>query len=83
MTDGPPVKGPRGPAPPKEGRENNLLDLLAADQRFAGIDIRRIVDPKRFIGRAPEQVAAFNRDYVVPIRRRFKKAIGASAALEV
>jgi len=67
----------------QQGRENNLLDLLAADERFAGINLKRILDPKRYVGRAPEQVAAFNKEYVVPVRRRFKKVISTSATLNV
>ena len=66
-----------------EGKKNDLLERLAADERFAMIDVKRVLGPKRFIGRAPEQVAAFNREHVLAIRRRFRNVLGASAGLEV
>ena len=52
----------------REGAENDLLDRLAADPRFAAVKDRlpALVDPVLFIGRAPEQVDEFVRDDVVP-----------------
>ncbi|MFH0981468.1 MAG: lyase family protein, partial [Planctomycetota bacterium] len=67
----------------REGRENNLLDLLADDERFASINVKKVLDPKRYVGRAVEQVEAFNKVYVVPLRRRFRKVLDADATLEV
>ncbi len=44
-----------------EGRDNPLLELVAADPAFAAIgsQLQSLLDPARFIGRAPEQVDAF------------------------
>ncbi|MCP4590714.1 MAG: adenylosuccinate lyase [bacterium] len=67
----------------QHGRANDLIDRLAADRRFVAVDLRRVLDAKRFIGRAPEQVAAFNREHVVPLRRRYRKSLNADAALSV
>jgi adenylosuccinate lyase len=65
------------------GRENNIMALLAADPAFARVNLRTAIDPHRFIGRAPQQVDAFLREYVNPIRRRYRAALGKDAALEV
>jgi len=45
----------------EEGRANPLLELLAASPGFAGLSARfdELLDARRFIGRAPEQVDAF------------------------
>ncbi|MCA8944492.1 MAG: adenylosuccinate lyase [Planctomycetes bacterium] len=44
-----------------EGRANPLLELLAADPAFAAVADRfgELLDPRRFVGRAPQQVDAF------------------------
>jgi len=51
----------------QEGGENDLLDRLKADPRFAAVDIDAELEPARFIGRAPEQVDAFLAEHVEPI----------------
>lgn len=60
----------------QNGGENDLLDRLRADPVFAGIAGRldAMLEPKRYIGRAPQQVDAFWRKVVAPIRRRYKDA---------
>lgn len=44
-----------------EGRENPLMGLIAADPAFAQIasELPDLMDPARFVGRAPQQVDAF------------------------
>jgi adenylosuccinate lyase len=44
-----------------DGRPNDLLERLRSDRAFAPIHARLgdIVDPRRFVGRAPEQTRAF------------------------
>ena len=50
-----------------EGRPNPLLELLAADSRFASLDqLHDLLDPNRFIGRCPEQVDEFLSSQVEP-----------------
>ena len=44
------------------GAPNDLLERLAADPAFAGVDaatLRRELEPARYVGRAPEQVREF------------------------
>lgn len=57
----------------EQGGANDLLDRLAADSAFNGIDLQAAVLPARFIGRAPEQVMQFISEVVAPIRERYEK----------
>jgi adenylosuccinate lyase len=54
----------------KDGAESNdLLDRLSKDKSF-GVklkDLEGAIDPKRFVGRAPEQVDEFLRDVMTPL----------------
>jgi len=61
----------------QEGRENDLLERLAADDAFAAVRgmLKPMTDPRRFVGRAPSQVSDFVRDVVGPIRRKYRNAI--------
>ena len=51
-----------------EGLDNPLMQLIADDPAFAAIkdDLPGLLDPMRFVGRAPEQVDAFVKDEVGP-----------------
>jgi adenylosuccinate lyase len=56
----------------KEGEEADLVERIAADPAFP-VDadaIRALMDPRRFVGRAPEQVDAFLADWVAPVLER-------------
>lgn len=50
-----------------EGKPNDLLARLATYPAFAAIDLTASLDPKKFIGRASEQVDEFIADVVDPI----------------
>jgi len=56
----------------KEGATPDLLDRVANDEAFgldrAGLDA--LMDPRRFIGRAPEQVDRFLAEWVAPVLER-------------
>ena len=62
------------------GGENNLLDLIAADDDFAAIKskISEIVDPKKFIGRAAEQTQEFIDEEVIPVLKENASLLGES-----
>jgi adenylosuccinate lyase len=62
---------------------NDLLDLLRADPAFSSLDFAAILDPARFVGRSPEQVEAFIRDEVDPIRARYPGAVGQTREVHV
>ncbi len=54
---------------------NDLIDRLGTDPAFAGIDLNAVLEPRQFVGRAPEQVHAFLRDEVEPIRARYPQLL--------
>ena len=52
-----------------EGKENNLLELIAADPAFnlSLEDLKKTMDPARYVGRAPLQVDNFLKNVVDPV----------------
>jgi len=52
-----------------EGKKNDLLERIAGDEMFGLTldEIKKLLDPKNFIGRAPEQVEEFINDFVKPV----------------
>lgn len=60
-----------------EGRDNPLMELVAADPAFAVIrsQLPSLMDPARFIGRSPEQVDSFVKNEVEP---RLRGAVAAA-----
>jgi adenylosuccinate lyase len=62
----------------EDGHRPDLLERIAADEAF-GLSLEQLsdlVDARRFVGRAPEQVDRFLNDHVAPVLERH----GASAA---
>lgn len=53
----------------EEGKSNDLLDRIASDPDFklSSDELSDLLDPKRYIGRAPEQVDAFLQQFVKPL----------------
>jgi adenylosuccinate lyase len=62
---------------------NDLIDRLRADPAFARVDFDAVLDPSRFVGRAPEQVETFIREDVDPIRARYPSAVGQTREVHV
>ena len=52
-----------------EGLDNDLIDRIIADSSFGLTkeEILGIIDPTKFVGRAPSQVVEFIDEYVDPI----------------
>jgi adenylosuccinate lyase len=67
----------------EEGGRNDLLERLAADPAFAGVDLERATDPQSLIGRAAEQVDQFIADVVAPIRQRYAAALDGEANIDL
>jgi adenylosuccinate lyase len=67
----------------QHGKTNDLIARLAADPLFARINMTSVLDPSAFVGRAPQQVVAFENAIVKPIRQRYAKVLHQSATLKV
>jgi adenylosuccinate lyase len=67
----------------EQGGRNDLLDRLAADPAFHGVDLQRATEPQSLIGRAAEQVDEFITDIVAPIRGRYRAALDGEAEIDV
>ena len=67
----------------QHGKENDLLDRLKNDPAFAMVDMKKVMNPKLYIGRAPEQINEFITDVVTPIRRKYRKALNKKVELKV
>lgn len=68
-----------------EGKDNNLIDLIKADDMFAAVRDRLdgILDAKNFIGRSPEQVEEFLTAEIDPILEKHKDLLGESGEVRV
>ena len=68
-----------------EGKENNLIDLIRADEMFAPVrdSLGEILDAKKFIGRSPEQVEEFLSEEIDPILAAHAAELGESGEVRV
>lgn len=59
----------------KEGESPDLFEALAADRAIGMTlsELKKLVDPNRFVGRAPQQVDHFLDTWVEPILKQLKK----------
>jgi adenylosuccinate lyase len=55
----------------EQGKANDLIERLKREPCFAKVDLSGALEPRRFIGRAPEQVDRFIQEVIVPIRQRY------------
>ena len=69
----------------QEGKDNNLVDLIAADPAFnlTKEDIEKTLKPELYVGRAPRQVEVYLRDVVQPVLDRCKDELGVKAEINV
>ena len=68
-----------------EGKENNLLELIAADPAFnlSLEDLKKTMDPAKYVGRAPLQVDNFLKNVVDPILEANTEILGVKAEINV
>ena len=68
-----------------EGKENNLLELIAADPAFnmSLEDLQKTMEPSRYTGRAQVQVEAFLKNVVQPVLDDNKEILGMTAEINV
>lgn len=69
----------------EEGKENNLLELIAADPSFNMTldELKKSMDPSRYTGRSKEQVERFVKDVVNPVLEANKELLGIKAEINV
>ena len=68
-----------------DGLNNDLIERIKNDSFFnlTSEEIDNIIDPKKFIGRAPGQVVEFINEYVKPILDNNKELLGEEAVINV
>jgi adenylosuccinate lyase len=69
----------------QQGGDNDLIDRIRADGYFAPIhdQLDALLEPRTFVGRAPEQVVAFLAREVRPALKPFADVLDGSADLDV
>ncbi len=69
----------------REGKENNLLELIAKDPAFhmSEEDLRKTMDPAKYVGRAPLQVERFLEEVVGPVLKENEGLLGVKAKINV
>ena len=67
------------------GGENNLIELIKADDMFAAVKdkLDEILDARKFIGRAPSQVAEFIANEIDPILAANSAVLGKKGEVKV
>jgi len=56
-----------------DGEKNDLIERIASDSAF-GLnieEIKSVLNPKNYIGRAPEQVKEFIEEYIKPVLQQY------------
>ncbi|MDY3086750.1 MAG: adenylosuccinate lyase [Blautia sp.] len=68
-----------------EGKDNNLLELIAADPAFNLTleELQKTMDPKKYVGRAKEQTESFVAKVVAPVLDAHKEMLGMHAEINV
>jgi len=68
-----------------EGKDNNLLDRIAADPAFNLTieELNKSMEPSRYVGRAKEQTTAFIEKVVQPVLDEHKEMLGIKAEINV
>ncbi len=65
------------------GKPNDLIDRLKTDPAFRKVDLKTVLNPKNYVGRAPQQVDEFIKDIVSPIRKKYRKYLNKKVVLKV
>lgn len=69
----------------EKGLENNLLELIAAEPAF-GLsleELKKCMEPSRYVGRAPQQVEEFLDEVVRPLLKENQELLGMTAEIAV
>ena len=68
-----------------EGKDNNLVELIANDESFGltADEINAVMKPENFVGRSPQQVDDFINDVISPILEQNKDLLGVEVEINV
>ncbi len=68
-----------------EGKENNLLELIAADPAFNMTmeELEKTMDPAKYVGRSSQQVDRFLAEVIRPLLEANQDALGMKAEINV
>ena len=69
----------------EEGLDNNLLELIAKNDKFGmSLDeLKKCMDPAKYVGRSKEQVEEFLAEVINPILEENKEILGMTATINV
>ncbi len=67
----------------RHGRPNDLMARLRADPAFKAVDLRNVMDAKKYTGRSAQQVDEFVLQIVEPIRQRYQGRLKINVNLKV
>jgi adenylosuccinate lyase len=69
----------------EEGLNNDLIERIASDESFllSKEEVYNVIDPSKFIGRAPGQVVEFLKNEVAPVLEANSEALGVEAQINV
>ena len=69
----------------EEGKDNDLLERIAADPAFGMTieQLRAIMKPENFVGRAPQQTEEYIDEYIRPVLEANKDILGMKAEINV
>ncbi|KAG8796894.1 adenylosuccinase ade13 [Serendipita sp. 398] len=69
----------------EEGKRNDLIDRIRQDEYFKPIwgSLDSLMDPSTFIGRAPEQVHEFIKEWVNPALKPYEKVLSVAKQVEL
>lgn len=68
-----------------EGKENNLLGLIAEDPMFnlTREELEKTMAPTKYVGRCPQQVVEFVEECISPILEEYRDELGKTAQINV
>ncbi len=69
----------------EKGLDNNLLELIAADPAFNMTleDLKKTMDPSKYVGLAPVQTKEFIEEVVNPVLDKYSQELGMTAEINV
>jgi adenylosuccinate lyase len=69
----------------REGKDNNLLELIAADPAFNKSleELKELMKPSLYVGRAPQQTEEYINEIIKPVLDANADVLGLTAEINV